>query len=222
MQILLIRHGESTGNREGRLQGQAEFDLSEVGRQQVHQLAQRFVSEGWVPSQVYCSPLRRAVQTAEILVDEAFARGNREIDIAYRDELKEINNGIFAGLTWGEAQQRYPELCQRLEGSLELMPIPGAESLGAVRDRAQQFLQSLLQDAGDGDRISIISHGGFLQHLIAELMGCERSWGMVIPPTALFEFCLARSQWNVADQPLNTALWRIERFNDCQHLQNKS
>ena len=39
----MIRHGESTGNREGRLQGQMEFDLSEVGRQQVQKLAQRFV-----------------------------------------------------------------------------------------------------------------------------------------------------------------------------------
>lgn len=222
MKLLFIRHAESIGNLEKRMQGWADFELSSKGRTQVKQLAQCLLNEAWWPDHVYSSPLKRAVQTTQALIDEFRAAsicGRAEINVEYADELKELHNGVFQGLTWLEAQTQYPELCHQLETSPEWLPIPGAESLQQVRDRASQFIQTLLTRHTNAERIWIVTHGGILQHLIAELLGCDRTWGLQISATALFEIWIDLTRRHLADQNrFNTALWQIYRFNDSQHL----
>lgn len=225
MKLLLIRHAESVGNLEKRMQGWVDCELSSNGELQVKKLAQHLLKETWQPSHVYSSPLQRAAQTAQALIVEFEAASNRlmhgeaKIDVEYADELKELQNGIFQGLTWPEAQIQYPELCHRLETSPEWLPIPGAESLQQVRDRASQFIRTLLTRHTNTDQIWVVTHGGILQYLIAELLGCDRTWGLQISATALFEFWIDLTRWHLADQNcFNTALWQIHRFNDSQHL----
>lgn len=221
MQLLFIRHAESTGNQAQRLQGQADDQLSQPGKAQAQKLVQQLLAEVWQPSHIYSSPLRRATQTTQILLSRFDAhlcsRG-----VVKLDELKEIHNGVFQGLTWQEAQDRYPELCDALETSLEWLPIPGGESLQAVSDRAQSFVDQLLTQHADTDKIWIVTHGGLLQFLIAQLLGCDRVWGLQIKPTALFEFRVDLPRWSLGDQNrFNTALWQILRFNDTSHLERK-
>lgn len=245
MKLLFIRHAQSIGNQEKRMQGQVDFALSAEGESQAERLAQRLLVESWVPTYVYSSPLKRAVQTAAILlnhfqtaplpaavsdlIDSAdtppLESGTKSgvcapILVEYADELMEFQNGIFAGLTWAEAQQRYPDLCQRLSTSLDWIQIPEAESLTTARDRAHQFIQRLLSRHTDDDRIWIVSHSWIMQHLIAALMNCDRSWRLHAQNTALFEFWLDRNRWYATDENhrFNTDLWQIHRFNDCRHL----
>lgn len=225
MKLLFIRHAESIGNLEKRMQGWADFELSSQGKLQVKKLARQLLIDAWWPDHVYSSPLKRAVQTTQALITEfqvtsaRLIQGEAKIAIQYVDELQELQNGIFQGLTWAEAQAQYPELCHRLETSPELIPIPGAESLQQARDRASQFIQTLLTRHANSDQIWIITHGGILQYLIAELLGCDRTWGLQIQATALFEFWIDLTRWHLADQNrLNTTLWQIQRFNDSQHL----
>lgn len=243
LKLLFIRHAQSIGNQQKRMQGNGDFELSPEGRHQAEKLAERLLTESWHPSHVYSSPLKRAVQTTEILLAHFLAeplpamvsdlvdgevdtpidllqpQPSRSIPIAYADELREFQNGIFEGLTWAEAKQRYPDLCQTLERSADWIQIPGAESLQAARDRAHQFIQTLIDRHTDGDKIWIISHSWILQHLIAELMGCDRSWRIHARNTALFEFWVDRSRWQRTDQNrFNTDLWQIRRFNDYHHL----
>ena len=243
LKLLFIRHAQSVGNQEKRMQGHGEFELSEVGRQQAEKLARRLLTEGWHPSQVYTSPLKRAAQTTQILVDyfltaplpaavsdliDATAMSgdsgegiSRKIPVQLADELKEFQNGIFEGLTWAEAVSRYPDLCHRLESSPDWILIPGAESLEDARSRSRRFIQMLLQRHGNGDRIWIVTHSWILQHLIAELMSSDRSWRLRAHNTALFEFWIDRGRWDRTDQNrFNTDLWQVHRFNDCQHLQS--
>lgn len=224
------------------MQGHGEFELSSLGRLQAEKLAQRLLAESWWPSHVYSSPLKRAVQTAEILVThflsaplpasvsdlidgatttpiEASEADGRPINIEYADELKEFQNGIFQGLTWAEAKKRYPDLCHALESSPDWLQIPGAESLEEARTRASQFIRSLLQRHQETDQIWIVTHSWILQHLVAELLGCDRSWRLRASNTALFEFWIDRSRWDRLDQNrFNTDLWQIRRFNDGRHL----
>ena len=243
LKLLFIRHAQSVGNQEKRMQGHGEFELSDVGRQQAEKLARRLLTEGWHPSQVYTSPLKRAAQTTQILVDyfltaplpaavsdliDATAMSgdsgegiSRKIPVQLADELKEFQNGIFEGLTWAEAVSRYPDLCHRLESSPDWILIPGAESLEDARSRSRRFIQMLLQRHGNGDRIWIVTHSWILQHLIAELMSSDRSWRLRAHNTALFEFWIDRGRWDRTDQNrFNTDLWQVYRFNDCQHLQS--
>jgi broad specificity phosphatase PhoE len=244
LKLLFIRHAESVGNQQKRMQGNAEFELTELGREQAKKLAQYLAAQSWYPSWVYSSPLKRATQTTEILLKHGLSQPlpavrdlvDDEVDlvdlsversipapetvpITYADELREFQNGIFEGLTWAEARQRYPELCNQLENSPEWIQIPEAESLQAARQRSRRFIQALLNHHSNGERIWIISHSWILQHLIAELLGCERSWRIPVYNTALFEFWIDRSRWQSADQNrFNSELWQIRRFNDYQHL----
>jgi 2,3-bisphosphoglycerate-dependent phosphoglycerate mutase len=244
LKLLFIRHAQSIGNQQKRMQGNGEFELSDMGKRQAEQLAKRLLAESWRPSCVYSSPLKRTVQTAEILlapfmaeplpaivsdlidgeVDEPLGilsstEHPQRIPIHYADELREHQNGVFEGLTWAEAMTRYPDLCKALESTPDWIPVPGAESLQDARDRAQRFIQRLLAQHHNGEQVWIVSHSWILQHLISVLLGCDRSWRMHARNTALFEFWVDRSRWQNTDQNrFNTDLWQIRRFNDSQHI----
>lgn len=195
--------------------GHKDDDLSEQGRWQAHQLAQSLRSHP--PTHVYSSPIARARQTTEILLRSL--PESPPVPITYRDDLKEFQNGVFQGLTWAEARDREPDLCCSLETSLTWLPIPGAESLVQGRDRAHHFIQFLLNQHHDQQRIWVISHSWIMQQLISVLMGSDRTWGLPVDYTGIFEFQIWRSQWHTVDiNRANTELWRIIRFNDSQHL----
>ncbi|PSB14247.1 histidine phosphatase family protein [filamentous cyanobacterium CCP1] len=278
LKLLFVRHAQSIGNQQKRMQGQGEFELSDEGKHQAEKLAQRLFNEGWRPSYIYTSPLKRTVQTTEILLarflidplpsnisdlidgegdgpieklvpltgdashlvepdrisephlptevalahpTQTFQTRDGDITVEYADELQEHQNGIFQGLTWAEAREKYPDLCHTLESSPDWIPIPGAESLQAARNRSHQFIQRLLDRHTNGEQIWIITHSWIVQHLISELMGCDRSWRLHAHNTALFEFWIDRSRWQRTDQNrFNTDLWQIRRFNDYSHLGN--
>jgi len=242
MKLLFVRHAQSIGNQEKRMQGHGDFELSNDGRQQAEKLARSLLSEAWLPSYIYSSPLKRAAQTTQILlehirtvplpaavsdlIDSDGATPTNSLDssastiaVTYAEELKEFQNGIFQGLTWAEAVERYPDLCQKLESSPDWIQIPEAESLQDARNRAHQFIQKVLQQHRNGDRVLVVTHSWIMQHLIAELMGCDRSWRMRASNTALFEFWIDQSRWFRADHNrFNTDLWQVRRFNDDRHL----
>jgi broad specificity phosphatase PhoE len=218
MHVLMIRHAESLGNREYRIQGRADYALSMQGIEQAHALGQVLVSNGWKPTHIYTSSLQRTVHTAEILRDY-WATRESTAHLTLCPDLQEIKNGILEGLTWAEVQEQYPDLAAALMASSDWIPIPGAESLKAARDRAQQFIQTITTQHNNADRLWIVTHGGFLQYLVAAIFGSDRTWGLSIPPTAVFEFELDLDRWSTTDQNrYNPLLWKIHRFNDASHL----
>ena len=246
MKLLFIRHAESTGNLERRMQGNGEFTLSGAGEDQAKRLGNRLRREGWLPTRIYSSPLKRARMTAEILMERAFRdhvpnTNPQQMDLAtaieFQDDLREYQNGIFQGLTWQEAQAQHPELCKQLEASVDWLPVPGAETLVEGRQRAERFIETLLSECEAQDRVWVVAHSWILQHLISAMMGCDRSWRMSVYNTAIFEFWLDRDRWykvldpgmpDIDQEPFrreqmiqnrfNTSLWQIRRFNDTAHL----
>ncbi len=218
MYVFFIRHAESVGNREGRMLGQCEDELTERGRQQAHRLATRLQTQHPAPTQIYTSPLRRALQTTEMLMAAA------DVSLAdsclhCSDDLKELHGGIFQGLTWVEAYEQHRDLCQSLETNRSWIAVPGAESPQSARDRAQRFITQLLSHHTDADVIWVITHGGLLPHLLSVVWNCDRTWGFTANHTGLFELWFDHSLWQITDQNLyNTALWQIRQFNDIAHL----
>src|SRR5512135_2406685 len=101
--ITLLRHGESTGNAEGRLQGQADYPLSPTGRGQAAVLARRWLAEGVRFDRIISSPLLRARQTAEII-----AAALDSLPIVFNDDWLERDYGLLTGLEASEARHRYP------------------------------------------------------------------------------------------------------------------
>lgn len=154
MYILVIRHGESEADILNVHEGRADFPLTEKG----HKLAQimaTFIKNKFNVSKIYSSTLTRAKQTAKYLAD---AYG---IGIIYEEDLQEFNNGLLAGLSYEEAQLKYPKV--------ENLPIDqavyGMESLRDFRTRADRVLSKILAETGEQETIVLISHGKMINQL---------------------------------------------------------
>ena len=99
--LYLVRHGATQLTAEDRFSGAIGVELSDEGRHQAGRLADRLAQEAIAA--VYCSPLSRPVETAEIL-----ARPHR-LSLARRDGLREISHGRWEGLTRSEVEERYAD-----------------------------------------------------------------------------------------------------------------
>ena len=214
--LLFIRHAESVGNQQRRMQGHAAYELSDHGWQQAQYLAKRLATEFRAPTCLYSSPIRRAEQTTQVILSHQSSDVSRVFD----NRLCEGHQGIFQGLTWTEACGRYPDLCHQLETSSEWVPVPKAETPSDVRQRAISWLQDVLDHHQDGDRLWVVAHEWLLTHLISALLGSDRTWQFPIAHTGLFEFSLSLAQWSMSDLSVltNSSLWQLNRFNDHQHL----
>ena len=117
MRWLLIRHGESVGNQEWRLQGQKEFPMSKRGRRQAERLARRL--GGMDVAAVYSSPIRRAGETAEVIAQRL------GLAVQALPGVEEYDFGELSGLTWGEIQQQAPQVVAALASFSEYPHYPG-------------------------------------------------------------------------------------------------
>lgn len=99
--IVLVRHGETDWNRDNRFQGHADPPLNETGRAQARELASSLSGESFAA--LHTSPLRRSLETAEILAAEL---GLRPVPDA---ALKEVDVGSWSGLTRTEVEARFPD-----------------------------------------------------------------------------------------------------------------
>ena len=210
MRIIFVRHAESVANAERRIQGHADYELSDEGRTQAELLHDRFVEEGFMPTHVYSSPLARCAQTARIA-----AREEPEM----WSDLIEHDMGKLSKMSIEMAKERYPGLVW----SRPSEPKIGIEQPSARRQRSTKVLQRLLSEHGNGDAVLAVSHGGILQSILAEVLGTERTWGVQVQNTAIFDFTIDLNRWPLKGPEayadcLDTALWRINRFNDATHL----
>lgn len=152
MRLLLIRHAESTGNAEARLQGHSDFPLSEKGLAQAARLAERL--RGEPIAALYASPLSRAHRTAE------FASAATGLPIEPLPTVMEYDFGEVSGLTWAEIRERYPEqiAVQRVRNAA-YPAWPGEEGREAFRERVCTALWALEERHKD-DTVAVVTHGG--------------------------------------------------------------
>ena len=159
--ITFLRHGESVGNAEARWQGQADFPLTEKGRQQAQALAERWLDEKRAFDWILTSPLGRAHETAQII-------GSALGLTAETDSIwMERNIGEIAGMTGEEVRQRIPHR----EFVTPFTPIIGDEGEGdwELYLRAGKALSGLLRRASG--KYLVVSHGGLLNQVMYVVMG---------------------------------------------------
>lgn len=149
MKIYLIRHGQTAGDVENRYGGAYDDELTDEGKAQAQELADKL--SGSNIQILFCSPLKRARQTAEILKIKL----NCEIKII--EDLRERNkNGILTGMTKDEAKTKYPELVEELKDYRN--QIQGAES---QNDFAERIKKSFIEVTSgvNYSTIGIVTHG---------------------------------------------------------------
>lgn len=160
--VLLIRHGQSMGNAEGRFGGHTPTPLSARGRLQAQATAQVLAAEGL--SAIYSSDLPRAIETAEPL---AHATG---LKIQPAEDFRERSVGIMEGLTFEEAAAAHPEQYAALIRRDFDHVLLGGESYRQLLDRAARRLDEAIAEH-NGGRIAVFSHTGTICILTLHLMG---------------------------------------------------
>lgn len=170
--IILVRHGRTAWNSEGRWQGHSDIGLDEVGIEQARRTASLLAALH--PDVLVSSDLVRAQQTAQS-VGEATG-----LPLHTDPGLRETNLGEWAGLTGSEIAQRWPvELREWLNGDVHQRP-PGGENRIDVTRRVLDSLQRHVAELATGQTLVVISHGGALRVAIASLLGLEpASWGAI-------------------------------------------
>ena len=149
-EILLVRHGETNWNREGRFRGLADVPLNENGLFEADATAQRIARE-WTLAALYSSPIRRARQTAEIIG----ALTGQEIRIV--NDLADVDFGEWQGLTGDEAAQRDPAVMHLYREVPSRARIPGGETFIAAGSRAYSALAAIAL-AHDRETVAVVAH----------------------------------------------------------------
>lgn len=200
MNVLLVRHGETPWNREGRYQGRTDIPLSSEGRAQVQRLGDRLRDVSF--AKAYASPLSRAKATAEAIV------GTRPLELDAG--LLEISHGEWEGKLATEVELAHAEMfgVWRTAPGRETKAGPGAESLGDVEARAWPVLERLCSQLGPSDTGLIVAHDAVNRVLLCRVLGLplERVWKFRQAPAAL----------NVLAGP-SLAELQVVRLNDSEH-----
>jgi len=168
--LILIRHGQTEANVEGRMCGREELPLAPEGLAQVESLAERLAQ--FPVSALYASPQLRARQTAAILA----RRLNLAVTLA--DDLVEYDFGVISELALEEVEARDPSLYAKLAAWLAAGPeddiarpvIPGAEDIDAFAARLLRFKDYVLA-AHPGQVVAAVGHGAWIKSLLTLLAG---------------------------------------------------
>jgi len=197
--LVLVRHGESTWNREHRIQGQLDPPLSDHGRAQAEMLARRLASRK--PEAIYASDLRRAMETARPI---SAALG---VGVEPRAELREIFLGEWEGLRTQELADRFPEAWAGWTAEPDWDLVPGGEGAAAFEKRAGAALDAVMERHPHGEAI-VVTHGGVVQLALHRIVGK--------PSRGLFPFRISNASVTVIEKHEGRLI--IAGVNDVSHL----
>ena len=177
LDLWLIRHGESTHNFEGRIQGQLDTKLTDLGVRQAEALAKRLEGESF--DEVYSSDLERAHHTAKIALPDA--------DIKLDKRLQEISFGILEGKKREEFSEADKEVYAYFNGDRFNRRIPEGETW---QDHIKRT-ESWLNDLPSSGRVIAFSHGGSIRALVFSILGhhpANYEWHIVFGNTCINRF----------------------------------
>jgi len=162
--LLLVRHSRSAWNSEGRIQGQADIPLDEIGLQQAQRVAERLKAQ---PIDVfYSSPLQRARATAEVLAEKI------DLPITCDARLMEYDFGVISGLTWEGVVANHPEFARRWDDDAWAVPIAGSEGRVHFAARVMAVMNDIIARHPE-QQVAIIAHGGTFNVYLAKMLGLD-------------------------------------------------
>jgi len=161
--LYFARHGQTNWNRVRRWQSRTDIPLNQTGRQQARALSQLIRNQDIVFKRVVCSPLRRARETAEILMD------GFELALEFDPRLVELDLGEFEGRLESELGEEFGERYNEWKSRMYLDPAPSGEGILDVVRRVEPVLSALLDTPG---HVLVVGHQGVNMALKAKLSNC--------------------------------------------------
>jgi probable phosphoglycerate mutase len=202
MNVLLVRHGETPWNAEGRYQGRTDIPLSPAGEAQVKALGLRLAH---LPiALAVASPLSRARRTAEAILV------GRSTPLELDEGLLEISHGEWEGHLASDLELSHAEMLGtwRSQPERHVPAGPGAETLGDVEDRAWPVLVRTCARLGPDDTALIAAHDAVNRVLLCRVLG--------LPLSRIWMFRQAPATLNVLSGPSLGEL-QLVRLNDSEH-----
>jgi broad specificity phosphatase PhoE len=209
----LVRHGESISNVEERVQGQADVELSPLGRRQAAAVAtwgRATLDAATAPDatwEIWSSPLKRARHTAETI---ATSLG---LPVHIDEELCELHAGVFQGHLWADLEARFPEAVARWRSGDVDYRIPGGESRAELAARGHRVLEAL--GRRDVAGMIVVAHGGVLTAALGSMLGRDHP---LLAAAAQRPFTKLPALANASLTLLEWPGPRLVSFNETGHL----
>ncbi len=199
VRIILVRHGETTWNIEGRYQGQEDTPLSPRGLEQGRRLAAALKA---VPlDAAVSSPLQRSFFTCKLCAEL------HDLPVETDERLLEINHGAWEGVLARDIEAAYPEEFHLWHTAPHLVQMPGGENLEDVRRRVRAAFEDYARRY-DGKTVLVAAHDAVNKAVICDLMGMgqEHFWQVKQDNTCI----------NVLEN--NDGVWRAVLLNSTLHM----
>ena len=198
MKVILVRHGESVGNFENRLQGQADYDLTDLGRMQARRTADRLHALG--TTAVYCSHLLRAHATAEAISERL------GLTPIITEDVAEYHFGEMSGATYAEVREKFGVIANPAE-----RVYPGEEGRDAFFARVTNAVHRIA-DSHPDQSVAVVSHGGPIALFCQSVLG--------LPYKRPMPFSIDNCSLNVIEINPNGSHreLRLMKLNDTCHL----
>jgi probable phosphoglycerate mutase len=197
--LIVVRHGETPWNREKRMQGTTDTQLSDVGRAQAQALGRRLAGHSFTA--LYSSDLSRARDTARAIAEHS---GHEVVTDA---RLRERRFGIFEGLTAAEIQALYPTEHASFISRDPEYEVPGGESARVFTQRCLGGLAAIADRHRD-EAVVVVSHGLVLDALYRAAHGLDHGAPRPVP---LINASVNRFGYG-------GGTWRLELWGDISHL----
>ena len=165
--IILIRHGETNWNKEGRFQGQIDIPLNEKGKEQASK-ASNYLEEIKF-TKAFSSSMKRPYETAKIILK------NNNIQIKKIDSLVEISHGLWEGKLEEEIKQTWPEMLKNWHERPESVTMPEGESIQQVSERAIAAWNLICNSQQENDISLLVAHDAVNKTLICHILGLSYS-----------------------------------------------
>ncbi|MCB9017577.1 MAG: histidine phosphatase family protein [Paludibacteraceae bacterium] len=200
--LYITRHGQTFWNKERRMQGQSNSDLTPLGEKQAVALGKRMKDielDG-----IYSSSAPRALQTALLI------RGNRPLDIIQEDDLREMYLGSWQGRLTSEVEMEDPEMTDNFWHHPEKYIRDDAESYLQLKERAGKKIEEIA--AGNKNKsILVVTHGVVMKAL--------RSYFQNQPISEIANYPKSPMSTSLSIVEKRDGAWNILQWNDTAHYE---
>lgn len=160
--LILIRHGQTDMNKDQLYYGRLDVPINETGKEQAENTRKNLVELEIDYDKIYSSPMKRAYETAEIV-------NYKNLEIEKDDELREMDFGIFEGLSYKEIVKKYPEEMEKLKKDWKTYSYVTGENPFMLQKRALKFLEKIEKNKNN----MVVTHWGIICTLLSFLFSSE-------------------------------------------------
>ena len=201
--LILIRHGETSCNRDRRYQGHRDIPLTEKGKEQSRRVALGLKDESL--DAIYSSDLERVRYMAEAI------NGYHSLKINILPQLREIDFGDWEGKTYDEIRREWDSLPDEWKKEPPKIKIPRGESINELAKRVRAVVERIINNHPD-QKVVITTHGGPIRIILMDALDLRLDdwWKMITSNGAI----------SIVEYQSNKA--KVLLRNDTAHLTNST